>query len=571
MKKYILIAALSASTGIFAQQPDSLLRRQMELERDFNPTLLDANKINSLPTLRQPAVRKASAGYSTWAGRTTPPLEIAVPRPGTIMTRIPYNAKKGYLSFLGGNYANIDGAFGYRLLENKKNSLSFGFLHTSTNGNIDYVQKTDPASNQASFADNSGRLDYEHLFGTFKMNMHISYLHSLFNYYGNTFGGTRVFENKRQQWRVLNANIGAESQKSDWLNYRGYIDFRNFSTKFGETVATQGIKGNQIDAGMGVDKPFEFQSDGRIGIDGRFLGTFYGNGIDPYSLAGASPYVDFEGFNWKAKLGVDVLFQLSGKTKVRVAPNANLSWQVAEHSSLYADLKGGFSPNTLPEMMNESRYTAVAGNVKPSFSIVDLKLGAKIGEMSGFRFDVFGGFKQTNEEHFLILNHIHHGGLANPYPFYVVENLLPVYGNLSHSHIGGRIESNVWAPLDIAFRVEKNFHTVKDLTIHSGLIGDAKAYGKPGFEADVRATLEATDRLQFSLNYYFAGDRWSYFDGENVKMTSINDLNLGAVYEINNAFSIYLRANNVLFCKYDVWYGHPAQGFNATGGFTFKF
>jgi len=48
-KRYIIMAALAFSAGLFAQTQDSLLQRQLELERDFNPSLLDADKINSLP------------------------------------------------------------------------------------------------------------------------------------------------------------------------------------------------------------------------------------------------------------------------------------------------------------------------------------------------------------------------------------------------------------------------------------------------------------------------------------------------------------------------------------------
>ena len=147
---------MAFTVAVFAQQPDSLLRRQLELERDFNPTLLDADKINSLPALREPTVQKANTNYSTWAGRTTPPLEIALPRPGSIMTERPYNLKRGYLSLNAGNYANLDGAFGYRLVKNKKNDLSFNFLHNSSNGNIKYLQESDPASNNAYIMDNRG-------------------------------------------------------------------------------------------------------------------------------------------------------------------------------------------------------------------------------------------------------------------------------------------------------------------------------------------------------------------------------------------------------------------------------
>lgn len=61
MKKiYIVMAAMALSASLFAQTQDSLLRRQLEVERDFNPTLLDADKINSLPALREPVVQKAN-------------------------------------------------------------------------------------------------------------------------------------------------------------------------------------------------------------------------------------------------------------------------------------------------------------------------------------------------------------------------------------------------------------------------------------------------------------------------------------------------------------------------------
>lgn len=54
-------------------------------------------------------------------------------------------------------------------------------------------------------------------------------------------------------------------------------------------------------------------------------------------------------------------------------------------------------------------------------------------------------------------------------------------------------------------------------------------------------------------------------------MENINDLNLGAAYQISNAFSLSIKANNLMFQHYDLWYGHPAQGFNVMGGFTFCF
>ena len=66
-------------------------------------------------------------------------------------------------------------------------------------------------------------------------------------------------------------------------------------------------------------------------------------------------------------------------------------------------------------------------------------------------------------------------------------------------------------------------------------------------------------------------DRWTYFNDINIEMNNINDLNLGAIYEINDSFSLNIKANNILSQKYDIWYGYPAQEINVAGGFTFKF
>ena len=578
MKKYIVIAALLASTGIFAQQQDSLLRRQMELEREFNPTLQDANKITSLPALREPTVKKANTAYSNWAGRTTPPLEIAMPRPGSIMTDIPYDLKKGYISLNAGNYANIDGALGYRLIENAKQTLGFLFLHNSANGDINYVQESDPSSNKAFFMDNHGQLKYEHAFDAFKLGLLGAYTHSAFNYYGNTFGDTRIYDIENQALGVANVKIDVSSSKSDWLNYAGLLDFRNFTTKYGSVPGENGMKGNQIEAMVGLNKPFE-EWNSTVGVDGRYFGVFYNDnslpGIYNFQLISASPYVGFDGYNWKARLGADVLFQFSNDNAIRVVPNASLSLNVTEKSSLYANIKGGIDDNTYLNTMMESRYIQPMASVKPSFSIVDIEAGAKIGEVPGFRFDIFGGFCKTDDEHFWVLdNHYVDDMLIGTeiWAGWITKEILkPVYGNLSRAHAGAMIQSNIWAPLNIALRVKKNFYTVNNALYRDAQISDAKAYNLPGIETDISADLQAMSNLKFTLSYYFKGDRWSYFKGENVKMTNINDLNLGAIYQINDALSINLKANNLLFQKYDIWYGYPAQGFNAMGGFTFKF
>ena len=152
-----------------------------------------------------------------------------------------------------------------------------------------------------------------------------------------------------------------------------------------------------------------------------------------------------------------------------------------------------------------------------------------------------------------------------------METIKPLYGTLSRSFIGGMIQSNIWTPLDISIRIKKNFYDVTEIAVNNVDISNPKAYNKPGVEADIKGALEVISNLKFTLAYYFAGSRWSHFDNENIQMDNINDLNVGGIYEINDSFSLNVKANNILSQRYDIWYGYPSQGINVAGGFTFKF
>src|SRR5690554_1464094 len=570
-KTFVIIAVLAMSTGLFAQTQDSLLRRQMELEREFNPTLMDADKINTLPALREPTVQKANTNYSTWAGRVTPPIEIALPQPGNIMTDIPFSTNKKYLFFNAGNYTNLNGAFGYKLVDNDKHNLSFNFLHNSTNGDISYLQESVDGvgnnSNTAYMMDNLGKLSYLHLAESLKLNMQLSYLNSKFNYYGNPFEHERYFDNEKNSYGLLNAKVEVESAESVFLNYRGSIDFKNFTTKQSETPQYDWMKGNQIHAMVGLDKPFRGNS--KVGVDGTLITALYNGDVDNYFLINAAPYILFGSNNTHAKLGVDVLFQNAENSKIRVVPNVELKWGVTERSSIYAKLHGGFKHNTLPDIMEETRYFLTSNPVRESFTHIDLEAGTKIGELSGFRFDIFGGYKKTEDEHFLVLNgrDIIDEGTNGPF----METLKPIYGTLTHSYIGGMINSNIWSPLNISIRLKKNFYDVDELSNNGIDITDAKAYNQSGIDLDIRGTLELIENMKLTLNYYFAGDRWTNYENSNIKMDNINDLNVGGIYDINDRFSLNLKANNILSQKYDIWYGYPSQGINVAGGFTLKF
>ncbi len=576
---FTVILGLLTTIGVYAQVPkDTVLTRQLELDREFNPTLQDANKINSLPAIREPRVAKANTDYATWTLRATPPLEIAMPKPGSIMTDIPFSLHKGYVRLNAGNYANVDGALGYRFLDSETDKLNFMFLHNSSNGEVDYNQETTPPSHKLRYMDNFAKLKYRHIFETSLLDLHASFLHSQFNYYGNNFGETRVHDDNNQMLGVFNVRAALQNTQTDLLNYIGSLNFHHFSTKYGRDLNDESLNGNQIELDLDLNKSF-LGGDNLVGVKGNFTGMFYDKidiageeDISNLMMVDVNPYIHFEGFNWKVRLGANIDFVFDDENKFYVSPNAALFVMVTDNTSLYLNAIGGVSKNTYLDMYKESRYIRPNTIVKHSYTPYDISAGTKIGDIDGFRIDIFGGYKKTKEDHFLVLqsDFLYDTSLPNELWSYQ-EFLVPVLGDLTHSHVGGRIHSNIWSPLDIYLEVKKNFYTVDKI---EGMVvepTELKAWNKPGFETDIQGTFAVTNQVKLMLGYYFANGRWTIANGQSVEMDNINDLNAGAIYNVNNMFSMNVKANNLLNQSYDVWYGHPSQGVNVMGGFTFKF
>lgn len=576
---FTVIVGLFSTIALFAQTPkDTVLTRQLELEREFNPTLQDANKINSLPAIREPQVPKANTDYATWSTRATPPLEIALPKPGEIMTDIPFSLHKGYLSLRAGNYANIDGALGFRFLDSETDKLNFMFLHNSTNGDIDYNQVSTPNWIKSKYMDNFAKLNFRHIFETVNFDLHTSYLHSQFNYYGNNFGKARMHDDNNQILGVFNLKAALQSTQPDLLNYTGSLNYHYFTTKYGRTLSDESLNGNQIETEVDLNKSF-LGGDNLLGVKGNLTGVFYDkfeqneneDEISNFLMLDVSPYIHFEGFNWKVRLGTNIDFVFDDENQFYISPNALLSVMLTENTSLYLNANGGVQKNTYLDMYKESRYLLPNTLVKHSYTPYDFVAGTKIGAIDGFRIDLFGGYKKTESEHFLLLNPVYSpDSTPSEQPNYQ-EFLYPTLGDLTHSHIGGIIHSNIWSPLDLSVKVKKNFYSVSKVIGLEVVPTELKAWNKPSFEADIRGTYSVTSDLKLTLGYYFANDRWTVVNGQNVEMDNLNDLNAGAIYNVNDMFSINVKANNILNQSYDIWYGHPAQGVSILGGFTFKF
>ena len=146
VKALCVVALLGSAAAASAQEDvtkEKNLNREMTLEREYDPSVQDASKVNTLPVVKEPEVRKIPIDYSNYTIAADPQKEISLLPSGNIMTQMDYNKRRGYFNFGIGTYLNINGDLGYHILSTEKDKLNIWYSHRSTNGKVKYIQMDD--------------------------------------------------------------------------------------------------------------------------------------------------------------------------------------------------------------------------------------------------------------------------------------------------------------------------------------------------------------------------------------------------------------------------------------------
>lgn len=590
------LGIISLTATAQTTRKDSTLTRQVLLERDYNPTLQEASKVNTMPSIYTPTVTARDLDYVSSA----PQLrlsnnQLGSAESGDIKTSVDFDKKRGYLNLGAGSHKNIQGAAGYRILNSATDRLDIFATHSSTNGEVDYIDGGEYIMDdvKAKHAETNVKLKYQHIFEPSILSFDGSFYNTSYNYYGNSFlpAATSTFPfdiDTRQNVNVINFGAGLRSSDNNdgVLKYMANIRYRNFKSKHGTYKDDDGAKGGQIDAD--VNFYTDFGSDKSIGIKGNLMNQSF-SGIDKdkhiedafhsFTNITATPYIKFEGGNWNADLGVNVSGLFDVKTKMFVSPNLKAAIHVNEVNTFYGEVTGGVNNNTFLDILQENRYVAPLSRVEYSKTLFDAKIGFKSGVVSGFEFDLFAGYKKTDKDHLYIAD-----PSAMPVAdIYTWANVgTPLYANIGTGHIGGLLKTNLIPYTDLSLKATAYFYNVKYTDGYVSLIdkddiSEKKAWGRPSFTAELRADVKPVDELTFTISYLYGGGRKAYrtdYTSGNYatfKMKDINELNVRAEYQILDWVSVHASANNLLFQKYELQYGYPLQGFNFLGGLNFRF
>jgi len=607
------IMMLGSFVSAIAQQQDERLTREMTLEREYDPTVQDANKVSRLPEVKEPEITRRTIEYSPFTIPANPDKEIFLLPSGDVMTDIPFNPRKGYFNFAGGMYTNLSGDFGYHFLNDERDKLNFYLSHRSTNGKVgekDNKQK-------AVYNDNLGGIDFRHNFDPAVVRLGANYTYSFFNYYGMPFGvyviqpwyssymaSSVMFDNMTNQVnQTINAYAGIQSREYTQIGYLLDFDFVRFTQKYGLSTEFEGLRENKYTLRLGISPRF---GDGnkQAGLEGKIDIFNYDyplvNGIKnlwgyrDHTEVTITPYYRIEGDNWKTQLGINLMYITGDSAKFFLSPNITIEAEIARKTVFYVNAGGEIQSNDAYGLSKRNRYMDYSMQTLPSRTWLDAKLGIRNGVVPGLWFDLFAGYKITANEPFFvpltnsgwwqyqILSSSTSSIISNGFNSYYTA----YQPNASLFRAGASLKYIYKEAVDFSVKGVYNYWSLSAGDgMESGIIDNVKPYGRPAIEVNADLTVRPVQPLALTLGYYLGADRYTFLPGkilfmddqefiinsQEIKMKDINDLNFTSSWNFNKTFSAYLKLNNLLFQQQELWYGYPLQGFNAMVGINLNF
>lgn len=582
MKLQYILPVVLTTFGLWtaqAQDSDKNLNREMLLEKDYVPTIMKASRINNLPEIREPQIRKPQVEYSNYALPLSlaPRLQVldAVP----LFTQVAESDKKGYANFGIATNINIDGDLGYQILNTPKNQLGIYLSHRSSNSDVTYLQEDE--KQKMKLNDTWGAVSFAHKLNEFNLFTGFKYTHSGFNYYGHN----KPFETPidldkdvNQSNNIVDFNLGLATNGEEEWNFTTQFSYYYFKQKYATSEEMDGPA--ESSGKFDFDVNYRFSEEHKYGLKGFIQGFSYNadqpdngvyyNGYKGHGRIGFSPYLSFSDVSWKAHIGFKTFITFNYGKTFAFAPDLAFSIYPTKDSELYLRADGGLTSNSNYAVYRINRYAAPENRINDTRTNLDGTFGYKMNIKGNLWFDLYAGYRIDRDAYFF--------RYAQPNTAFLNT---AIAGNVAAADrmdanvfkVGIQVKYQYQNDFDFGIKLQHNTWDVDNYDYQGSI--KSKAWNRPDLEADLTAGYHFWFPLRLDLLYHIEAGRTTLLENQGVeqslKMKDINDLNLTATYAVNSYLSVYGKFNNILSQDYDLWYGYPAQKANFMVGVTVKF
>ncbi|SNR46221.1 hypothetical protein SAMN06265371_103244 [Lutibacter agarilyticus] len=573
MRKLFITSILLLFTIVSIAQKtkkDTLKTEEITVVKPYTPTISEAFKVKSNPTINDQNFQKETVNYSIFS---VPVASTFTPSKGKAqgLKRAPKERLyENYVSAGFGNYTTP--LFEAFLHSGDKRYNDYGvFLkYQSSQGGIKDVLLDD------NYSDIQVDLFYKQFERDFDWKINAGYNRELYNYYGLPTSITfddNVLDNIDEKQVYNSIYLGGSINFEDAIFNSGTIEIINFFDAY-----------NSNELRFLAKPTFEFPLSTEAihaevlvdYINGKFDQSYASSNELTYSFLnlGVTPNFEILKDDLSINLGVKLYYTFdleNSSNQFKAYPNVTASYKVVNDIFiLTAGVTGDLIQNSYRNFTQENPFVSPTLNIQQTDQQYNAFIGAKGKLASNIGYNVNVNYMNEKDKALFTQNQTLTDGTILAINAYEAGNSFKVvYDDVST--INASAEVNVEVSKEFQLNVGLNY---SNYTITNEL----EAWNLPEFTARLSAAYK-TEKWHVGTLLFFRGTTKdfviSYGDlpvnGSIVKNESYVDLNFNGGYIFSDRLSVFGKINNAVSKSYERFVNYPVQSIQLLAGVTYKF
>jgi hypothetical protein len=554
----ILLFSLLYTFSIQAQVKD--YNENVTVIAPFQPTISDANKLNSQPVFTDTTIIIPKLEYLTLTRKyktsfAAEPIKAARVGEATLTKLYKFLLKAGF-----GNYTMPYGEFFVNNTYSRSYSVGAYLKHLSASGKLKGWAYPGNSENIVKFY--GKKIFKKHIMGG-----SMAYNRNVYHYYGfkpDDFINDTLFiiptdrNTYKQRFNLISANINFNTMNppdATKLNY-GFILNYYYLNDYFKTAE------NNIDFTADVNKDlhlFKFTGSQILGITAQ-VNYFFGQDTALTYNAGIVklyPYIKttFKGFAFN--LGLDISTEVDSLTKLHFYPVADVQFNVVKNILIvFAGIKGNLEQNSFHSLATENPFVESKTQLYASSKVYDIYGGIKSNISRTLNFSASASYSNIKNMPLFVTDTM----------LYFKNKFMVIYDNAKLLRVTG----------EFAFQKDEKYKLLIGGNFYNyKMSAELKAWHKPIFDAYIDFYYNISNKFIISSSITGRSNVYAKsYEGVNVVKKTLNgyaDISLGFEYRYSKILSAFLNINNLTSIKYYKWNNYPSYGFNLMGGVTYAF
>ena len=569
-KKQIILTIASLLITVFAfaqeREGDTIQTGVIDVVKPYTPSISDAFKVKETPTLDDTeTATKKEVKYNIFSFPVASTFTPAKGKAAVVDKAKKVKLYDNYATLGVGTYTTVVGEAYLNHAIGRDQIFSAYVGHHSSQGDIENVLTDN------GFSDSKLNLTYTKKDRDYSWTALGGFQYQTYNWYGlqQPLFNQATADSLDVGHSFINGYVGGDITFEDAIVSSGSVLYRRFGDNLGSgenrfkanAIGTINIQDNDVDVEVFTDY-----------VGGSFEKAY----ADPNQInygnfqIGLAPTFQLKQDDLTVDLGVKAVYlndTEASKSKFFIYPNIAASYRLVDEVLIaFGGVTGGLNQNSYYDFAQENPFISPNLFIAPTDQQYKAFAGIK-GKLSNtMSYSVSGNYTSEKNKALYINNDI--STTSEPYTYGNSFGL--VYDDVTTFSVAGELNVDINRNFTLGIKGEYFSYDVTN---------QMEAWNLPDLTASVFLDYQITDQWFAGANLFYVGERKDQFNIPNlispntgiVTLDSYFDANAHVGYHINDRFSVFAKANNIVGEEYTKWQNTPVQGIQFLAGATYKF